>query len=284
MRSSQFFGIAVALALWVTAAVVVPYVQFFPTLAPTELMVIRGGITAALIFLLFRKQVGKPSRDLLGAVLIISLANWSFYQSVRILGANPTIVIFTTLPLASIVLSLIRGKKVPGRDYVSALILMIGVVLALQPWKANYTLIGLMWAVAVPALLAVGFGWFSQMTDLGKYQKGLWMSLAFVGTGLVVTLLQKGVPLANQDWSGIYLLHLVIFGVACGFIYFMTNILLYDYYKPVHASLILVGETPASLLGTYFLLGETMTIVQLLGVFIAMAASVAQVWKEDVKG
>jgi drug/metabolite transporter (DMT)-like permease len=97
-------------------------------------------------------------------------------------------------------------------------------------------------------------------------QKCFYGSTGMGALGLVLS--------AGSSWSAIAepRLILVVLGFAFvgGFLYWIANLMAFENLPTTEASVLAQGETPAVILGASILLGEHLTLVQWVGVGIAL--------------
>lgn len=93
--------------------------------------------------------------------------------------------------------------------------------------------------------------------------------------GLVATLTSGHLPFAREAWSVPHAIALVGFGVTGGFAYYLANIVAFEKLRTEVASTLAMAETPAVIVGAWLMLGETLTLIQWIGVVIALGATAA---------
>lgn len=164
-------GVLAALGISLTAAIALPLVNVFKSMEPSELMVVRGGVTAILIGLVLAKHIGKPSKRIIIFSVLFSLATLALYAGIRAWGASPTLVVLTATPVVNIAAKVMRGQSVNGRVYVCLAWLLLGVVIALNPWQADFDLWGFFLSVAGLLLAGVGFEVLAGQKGIDLYNK-----------------------------------------------------------------------------------------------------------------
>lgn len=268
-------GVLAALGISVTAAIALPLVSVFRSMELSELMVARGGVTAILVVLVLTRHVGKPSKRMLTFSLTFSLATLVLYAGIRAWGASPTLVVLTTTPVVNIAAKLLRGHSVDGRVYVCLAGLLLGVMIALNPWQADFDLWGFALSVAATVLAGIGFEVLAGQKGIDPYSKSFWIAVVTVVVGILATLTNGHLPFAHETWSVPHALALVGFGITGGFAYYLANIVAFEKLKTEVASTLAMAETPAVIVGAWLMLGETLTFIQWIGVLIALGATAA---------
>lgn len=266
-------GAFAALLISVSAAAALPLVNVFTTLATSELMMVRGGVTALLFVLLLRKHVSTPSRRILFFSGLFSLATLCLYEGIRSWGANPTLVVGAATPIVNIAAKLLRGQSVDRRVYICLGGLLAGVAIALNPWSASFHLWGFAVSVAGTLLAGLAFEVLGGQKGVNQYNKSFWLGLVTLAVGLVVTLVNGQVPFAGEVWSPLYVLALVFFGAMGGFVYYLSIIVSVENLKTEVASTLAMAETPLVIVSAWLMLGEKFSPVQWAGVALALLAT-----------
>ena len=275
MNKTTLGGIVAALGISVTAAIALPLVNVFTWLDPSELMMIRGGVTALLIGVLMPKKISLVTREAILFSVLFGTANLLLYMSIRTWGANPTIVILTMTPLVNIAAKRWRGQKVDLRVYAALIGLLVGVSIALNPWETEFSVLGCFQSISATLVIGVGFEVLSKTKNLDPYNRSFWLALIVLAIGLVAALAQGIVPFENETWSIMTVAKLTGFGLTAGFFYFLANILAFDKLKTETASTLAMGETPAVIISAGIILGEELSLIQWAGVTIALGAILA---------
>lgn len=274
-----------------------PLVNVFTELLPGELMIIRGAVTTVLVSVIIafrlyritrqnrglseeaRIQLGPlflPSFWVIGFSFLFSTATVPFYYGIRAWGAGPSLVVLTGTPLVNIAAKLIWHKQpVAPRVFICLLFLAVGVVIALDPFSAAFSLRGFLLSVTATILVGLAFEVLSAKKNVDPYNKSFWLGMVTVFIGIVVTLSAGRFPFAEEVWTVERIGLLVTFGLTAGFLYYLCNIIAFEHLKTEVASLLAMAETPAVILGAWFMLGEKLAPVQVVGVAIALSATLA---------
>lgn len=268
-------GILATIGISLTAAIALPLINLFKTLGPTEFMMVRGGVTAVLIAVMLTSHISRPSPRLIGFSLLFSLATLTLYAGIRAWGASPTLVVLTAMPIVNITAKRWRGGTIKASVYTCLAGLLIGVAVALNPWEAEFDLLGFLFSASATLLAGIGFEILGGREQVDPYNKTFWLASVTLIIGLVSTLPSGHLPFANEVWSVSRILMLAAFGFVGGFVYYFSYIMAFEKLEKEVASTLAMAETPAVIIGARLMLGEQMTMVQWLGVVIALVATAA---------
>lgn len=272
-KNETTIGVVAALGISVTAAIALPLVNVFKTMEPVELMMVRGGVTAVLIALVLGRHIRLPSDRIIAFSTLFSVATLTLYTAIRAWGASPTLVVLTTTPVVNIIAKLLRGQSVDRRVFLCLAGLLLGVAIALNPWQATFDGWGFCLSVAAALFAGVGFEVLAGQKGIDPYNKSFWLAVVTVIVGLTAMLTNGQQPFVHETWSISHVLALAGFGVTGGFAYYLANIVAFEKLKTEVASTLAMAETPAVIVGAWLMLGETLTIVQWLGVVIALTST-----------
>lgn len=268
MRRKTLLGFVGILGIWLTAGLALPFVNVLKSLTPEQLMVARGVLTASLVLILVRGRVFGVDRITFVLGLCFALACLGLYKGIRAWGASPTIVIITATPIVNFIVVWYQGKKVSRAAVLSLCFMMVGVTVALRPWGwGNYfRLEGLIWSL-FGAIMNGAFYEALARAKAPRLQRCFWQAIAVAVIGVLGSY--------RTSWSMVvsdYQLQLMLIGFALvgGFLYFLANIQAFDNLPTEAASVLAQGETPAVILMAGVLLNERLTVIQWLGVGIAL--------------
>ena len=277
MHRKTLLGLFGILGIWLTASVALPLVNVLTQFSPEQLMFVRGLITSIMALLITKTKVGKP-----GIFVLISGAGFAggclgVFHSIREMGASPSLICLTLVPLVNFSLLWSKGKR-PSRSAVRCLLIMVvGVVIALEPWanKTNLTTTGLLWSFV--ACVSAGIYYEGMSRAVGeKLQKVFWQAVIISFTALAGVLMSTSKP-TLPDLQTSYLL--LGFAFVGGFLYILANIMAFENLPIDVACVLAQGETPMVILASGIILKEELTLVQWLGVLIAMyGAGVLSAW------
>lgn len=268
-------GIIAALSISVTAAIALPLVNVFKTLTTGELMVVRGGVSAILIAAFFPRRITLATRNVFLFSFLFASANLCLYNGIRAWGANSTIVIITTTPIVNIIAKWWRGQVVDSRVTGSLTVLLVGVLIALNPWETPFDLHGALWSVAATLLIGIGFEILGASKKIDPYYKSFWIAMLMVMIGATATVMAGRIPFSAEAWDISHAVALVLYGCTGGFLYILANVIAFEKLKTEVASTLAMGETPAVIVGAWLTLGERMSLIQWVGVILALGATAA---------
>jgi len=267
-------GVLGAVGVSLTAGFALPLVKVLEDdFATGELMIGRGVMAMLVVVMFLYKRVGWPGWLVITYSTLFAFANLCLYRGVVTWGANPTIVILTTTPVINFVAKLLRREMVSGVAALSLFFMLVGVVVALEPWEVAMDAEGLAWSVAATVFAGLGFEIIGMVKDVDSYNETFWLALiiALVGTGYM--------SIGGEPWQGLLsldgrsVLILSMFGLLHGFLYLYAIIVTFDYLKTEVSSVLLMGETPVVIIVAWWLLGESMTVLQVSGAFVALVAA-----------
>lgn len=275
IKTGTLPGIVAALGISLTAAIALPLVNIFTTLQPSELMMVRGTVTAAAVAIFLPKHISSPRPRVILFSFLFGIANLMLYMGVRTWGASPTIAILTTMPVVNILAARWRGDIVSSRTYLTLAALILGVTIALNPWQTAFNAAGCAESIAATLFAGVGLEVLAGTKGVDKYDRTFWLAAMILVIGSVATLMQGIVPFGGESFTMMRVLQLVAFGIIAGFLYFLSNIYAFDKLKTATASTLAMAETPAVILSSCLVLGEHLSLTQWSGIVIALAATLA---------
>lgn len=268
-------GVLAALGISITAAIALPLVNIFKELTTPELMIVRGGVTAAIVLPLFWRHIAKPSKHIVLFSLLFAVATLALYAGIRTWGASPTLVVITATPVVNIAAKIWRGQKVEHRVYICLAFLIVGVSIALNPFQAAFNTFGLLLSVVATIIAGLAFEVLSTEKGVDPYNKSFWLAVITIGIGTLVSIACGRLPFNQEVWNVWRTLALIGFGATGGFLYYLSNIVAFEKLKTEVASTLAMAETPAVIVGAWLMLGEKLTFVQWTGVLLALGATFA---------
>lgn len=181
---------------------------------------------------------------------------------------TPAAIIITATPLVNFLITWKGGRKLELTAMFSLLLLLSGVTIA--RWGSSFNPTGFAWII----LATVCNGLLYELFDRAKadpYQRCFWGSIGIGTIGLIGGVHHSWTPLIQHP-----VLWLVLGGFAFvhGFLYWMSNLMAFKLLpnKDV-VSVLAQGETPVVIIMAYVLLGETLTLMQWVGVSVALIGS-----------
>jgi len=276
-------GVVAALMISVTAAIALPLVNVFETMKIGELMVVRGGVSAVLIAIFLFSHLSRPSWRILLFSSMFSLATLFLYYGIRAWGPGPSLVVITLTPIVNILAKFLRGKTVERRVYFSMTGLLLGVMIALNPWQANFDRTGLTLSVIAMLLAGVAMEVLAGKKGVDAYNKSFWIAVITTFIGCLASAVMGQMPFVEVEWTLWHTLILLGFGVIGGFCYYLANVVAVEELETEVASTIAMAETPAVIVSSWLMLGDTLTWIQWGGVLIALFATFTLVHAQEKK-
>ncbi len=170
---------------------------------------------------------------------------------------------------------MVRGQTVDLRVTGGLTVLLMGVLIALNPWQTSFDLRGFLWSTAATLLVGVGFEILGASKRIDPYYKSFWIAMLMVIIGATTTIIAGRIPFSAEVWDIYTGVALVLYGCTSGFLYILAYVITFENLKTEVASTLAMGETPAVIVGAWLILGERMSLIQWAGVIIALAATAA---------
>lgn len=263
-------GLVGVLGIWITAGAALPFVNVLKVFTPEQLMVFRGLIPAFIVLLFYGRTVLTRDKFAVWIAFVLPFATLGLFEGIRHWGAGPTIIVVTTTPVLNILFGIFTGRRI-SLPCVAGLSLVLGGV-CLACWHGQFQWTGFLWSVFGTIMNAILYELFAK-TKAQSHQKFFWLS---VGMGLLGLSLDLNDP--NTTWSAIAEPHniwlLIGFAFVGGFLYWISNLITFKNLPTNEASVLAQGETPAVILGSYWILHEELSRIQMIGVAIALLGAV----------
>ncbi|MFA5927434.1 MAG: EamA family transporter [Patescibacteria group bacterium] len=258
--SIGFLGV---LGIWITAGLALPFVNVLDMFAPSQLMVFRGFMTAAMAFIGLRGIIGRVDKFTYLLALTLPFATLGLFEGIRQWGAGPAVIILATTPLVNLVIGIFLGRHTTSTSVVGFVLVLGGVVMA--RWGGQFHLAGFTWSVFGTVMNGITYEFFARARAT-SLQKCFCACMGMGVLGLALSTRTSWAPIAEPK------LVLLILGFAFvgGFLYWIANLLAFENLPTIEASVLAQGETPAVIIGATFLCGEQLTLVQWIGVSIAL--------------
>lgn len=272
MHHKTRLGLIGILGIWVTAGLALPFVNVLNMFTPTQLMVFRGFLTALIAFIGLRGVIGRVDKYTYLIAIVLPFATLGLFEGIRHWGAGPTIIIITATPLVNFALSPFFGRRISGASVVGLLLLLGGVGLASR--GGNFQWVGFLWTVFGTIMNGVLYELFARAKSK-PLQKCFYACMGMGTLGIIMS--------AKESWvaAGEPKVAFMILGFAFvgGFLYWLSNLIVFENLPANEASVLAQGETPAVILGANLMLGEHLTSIQWFGVIIALyGASYLSYW------
>lgn len=263
MKTRIYLGLLGALGIWMTAGLALPFVNVLKVFSPEQLMVFRGFITAIMALICLRGSVGKVDKYTLLMAATVPFATLGLFEGIRNWGAGPTIIIIAATPIINFVISLFLGRKVVGVSMAGFALILGGIVIARHGGHFQWS--GFAWSVFGTIMNGITYEWLAR-AKASSLQKCFFGSVGMGILGLLLSIPTSWVATTEPK----LMLLLTGFVFVGGFLYWIANILAFENLPLGEASVLAQGETPAVIIGAYFLLGERLTLTQWIGVFISL--------------
>lgn len=223
--------------IWLTAGLALPFVNYLDVFAPTQLMVFRGFLTAAMAFIGLRGRIGKVDGWTWGIAVVLPLATLGLFEGIRHWGAGPTIIVITATPLVNMVVDLALGRHISRASVGGLCLLLVGIGAA--RWGGSFRWDGFLWSVFGTVANGVLYECFARA-------KSDWLQRCFLsctGMGTLGLVMSIGEPWPTCSWK----LSLVIVGFAFvgGYLYWWANYIAFKNLPTTKAAVGAQGETPA---------------------------------------
>lgn len=263
MHHKTLLGLFGVLGIWLTAGLALPFVNVLNMFTPTQLMVFRGFLTAAMAFIGLRGHIGRVDKYTYLIALTLPFATLGLFEGIRHWGAGPTIIIITATPLVNLVIGAFLGRRISPASIVGLVLVLGGVVMA--RWGGHFQWTGFAWTLFGTIMNGILYEFFAR-AKATSLQKCFYACMGMGTLGLVLS--------PGASWSAIAepkLILLVLgFAFVGGFLYWIANLMTFENLPTTEASVLAQGETPAVILGASVMLGEHLTLVQWVGVGIAL--------------
>ncbi len=265
MKSKTLLGLTGAVGIWLTAGLALPFVNILSTLTPEQLMMFRGFLTAGMALIGLRGVIKFGQVDKFTWLIFFTLpfATLGLFQGTRQWGAGPTMIVLAATPFVNVAISFMLGRKIPAASLVGLGLMICGVSIASN--HGHFHLRGFLWSVFGAIMSGVIYELFSQ-SKASSLEKCFFGSAGMGTLGLVLSARTPWADIMEPKLAGT----LVAFAFVGGLLYWVSNMLTFKNLPTTEASVLAQGETPAVIVGAHFILGERITAIQWVGVFIAL--------------
>ena len=260
-------GLLGVLGIWLTAGSALPFVNVLKEFSTPQLMVCRGLVIGLMAAIGLRGVIRRVDKYTFLIALVLPFATLCLFEGIRNWGVGPTIIVIIATPLVNLAIGLFSGRQVSRASIIGLVLMLGGVVLA--RWGGYFEWPGFLWSLAGTILNGILYELFSR-AKASSLEKCFWASVGMMTFGFIFTLILN----VGVSWSPIFeprILALVLgFAFVGGFLYWVTNMLAFENLPTIEVSILAQGETPAVIIGAYFLLGERLTLIQWTGVAISL--------------
>lgn len=268
MDKDKLNGLLGALGIWVTAGIAAPLVKLITLkqeLSVEQVMTFRGFITALIAFILCKGKIMGVGKYTYLLAIALPLATLGIFKGVENWDVGPTFIIIAMTPLVNLAIGPFMKRKIVPGAILGFILMFCGVVTAL--WGKDFQWSGFGWSV----FGAVMCGFTIECIKLAMAASENPMKMCFWahnGMGLLGLILSVGsvwTPVI-QPKIGLYVLANAAIG---GFLYWISNMKLFGSKIDTSvASILAQGETPAIIIGAYYILSEELTLNKCIGVTI----------------
>lgn len=263
MHRTTLLGLIGVLGIWFTAGLALPFVNVLDMFTPAQLMVFRGFLTALMAFIGLRGVIGRVDKYTYLIALVLPFATLGLFEGIRHWGAGPTIIIITATPLVNLVIGGFLGRRASSASIIGLVLLLGGVVMA--RWGGHFQWAGFLWTVFGTIMNGILYELFAR-AKAKPLQKSFWACIGMGVLGFILSVNSSWVPIKEPK----IMLMVLGFAFVGGFLYWLANLIAFEKLPTTEASVLAQGETPAVILGASVLLGEHLTLVQWIGVAIAL--------------
>ncbi len=287
-RRSYWIGAGSLVVSWFAAAIINSLMNALNArgFSGEELLYFRSLPCMAVAFIAIRSTVMEMDTYSHKACAAVAISSIMFYESMAVWKAViPVIVLIALMPVVNIFLARRDGKKITILAYVSALLLVGGVAWSLDPFSQPFSKAGMILALGCVIVSSVGFDmWSKTGRTVTLWHKGFWLgvyttlfAILVVGSRhLVGALMGNAVVPISVEFGKYddptvqrYLWIFTIFAV----VYIYSTIVPFTRIGKmdvVHASIMLQGATPASLIGSWLIIDERIKMWQIPGIICAL--------------
>ncbi|MCX6715794.1 MAG: hypothetical protein NT077_02100 [Candidatus Taylorbacteria bacterium] len=274
---SRKIGLIAIFLVWVTTAVVNSLAKILNEngISAEEILVFRSVLCILVALSIAGFGVLKVSFKVMLAGFVMALSGVAFYRAIEVWqSVNSVAVVVAFMPVVNIVIGLFEGKRVSGTVIISMTCLILGVVIALEPWSQPISIPGLLWAISCVIISGIGFEmWGREPETVTISQKCFWLSIWALGMSLAIIGFSDNETLCLAKYADMRLVKILVAFAIPVTIYLFLSIVPFSRVgkmNVVTATILIQGCTPATLIGSYFLVGERLSLHQWSGVAVAL--------------
>lgn len=272
-----------AIVIVLSSMASLPFTRFLGgSFDPHEIMLVRAFVIVPSI-VVFTGQIPRMSLQLAKAGAAYAVATLCILYAIQRGGVNGPCVVIMLTPVVTACVEAWRGKPTDRTTLTLLALLFVGVVVALEPWGAVFDRTATMYALCCVVMGAVGNNYIGDPRFSGLERTSV-IALLGCAVALLVCVYQMRMPFAGTI-TPVQGIVLAIIGVSC-LAFFVGHSSMYTYLDKTAASVVVMLQTPASILGAWLILGETMSWQQLAGAVVAflapMALSLRPLWQKYV--
>ncbi len=229
----------------------------------------------ALVLFIALKLTGRPLRiDNLRAVIPIGLSQvgafmtfqtWALVEA----GAGKTAVLIFTMPIWTLLIAWpVLGERIQGKQWLSAISTLVGLVLIIEPWQLHATLFSEFLGVTAALCWSVGTILVKRLRKqhpLDLLTLTAWQLL--IGA-VPLAILALIIPDGHTSWTASYIGILVFVSiVSTGFCWWLW-ILILDSVPAWEAGLSVLGVPVVALISSRFMMAEAFSLTEMAGILL----------------
>ncbi len=263
-------GLLAIILLWLSAAISVPLINRYSEFRPEMLLVMRG-FAVILAFLAARKNSFFRDKQVIFGGLLLAVSSINFFQAINLWSANSVIIIVTMTPVVNVLIALGHGTRISTVTILSLILVIVGVSFALDVFHQVIHMPGLILSLLCMIAAGLGMDCWSK-TKVGVAGKMLAYSTILILLSIFVISVTPGkaqiVPTGVSVWTAFYVYSAV--GCLGGIVYLCCVGIALERLPVTTTSILLQGETPAVIIGSWFIVGEKISLWQWIGVVIML--------------
>ncbi len=273
-------GLCAVVMLWIAAGVSIPLIKRYDQFRPEMLLIVRGSAIAIACFLCRKFAREKTDKYVILAGLLFTVSSITFFQAVNVWAPNPVIIVVTLTPLVNFAIALRQRTKIPVMAYISLLCIIVGEWWALDLSKQSLNVYGFILSIFTALTAGLGLDCWSKTSNklIGRMR---WYAAFLIPCALLVLLGTPGkielIPPGVTLREALYVFSVI--GTVGGVAYIYCASVTTQHLPITSASILLQGETPAVIVGTWFFMKHTISLSQGFGVAVMLfGISVLVVW------
>ena len=271
MKSNTYLGLIGVLGIWLTAGLALPFVNVLKAFTPEQLMVFRGFLTASMAFIGLGGKFSRVDHYTWLIAITMPFATLGLFEGIRHWGAGPTIIIITATPVVNIIVSFFLGRQISAASIIGLILVLGGVIIA--NGGGRFQLAGFLWTIFGTIMNGILYEFFARAKAL-PLQKCFYACLGMGILGLILSSLSSSTVQMNAS----LITTLLGFAFIGGLLYWYANLLAFEHLPTPEASVLAQGETPAVIIGAFFLLGERLIWTQSIGVVVSIIGACYLSW------
>lgn len=195
----------------------------------------------------------------------------SINMALTLIPANLTYMLLYLYPAMVTICSVIMKNEVLTKEKAGALLLTsCGLIILLGKPSLQINTAGIMLAVLAAIFHTVYVLWGNNLLrGIKPYKAMAWIMLGGAISSLFVGVFDHSITLQHSSWVWLMIFCLTFFSSSMGHLYFWVGL---KYIGPSRASMVAVLEPVVTAISTYFVFGESLTIWQICGVILILAA------------